>query len=201
MQNKLKKISIALISLLLLASALLLEVFPPHAFYNQLLGRVNISGFQSNITLNDYHMRNQFKESISWQDFADKPLFITAGFTYCAYTCPVTLSIFKKLDDKLNNKANYALLTIDPANDKPDVLRTYLAGFGDNFTGIYIEDNKLFKKALSDLRKSIKKLAGENDIIHDDLIYLLHPKLDGLVIYADNDISAIVNDLKKLEDE
>jgi cytochrome oxidase Cu insertion factor (SCO1/SenC/PrrC family) len=201
MKSKLKKISIIAISFLLLISALLLEVFPPNTLYNQLLGRTNISGFQSSFTLNDYQMVNQFKEPVSWGDFADKPLFITAGFTYCAYTCPVTLSIFQKLDEKLKNKAKFSLLTIDPTNDKPEVLRKYLSGFGDSFTGLYIEDNKLFKKVLSDLRKSITKLPAKKDIIHDDLIYLLHPKLDGLVVYADNDISAILSDLRKLEEQ
>jgi len=199
MNKTLKKITIVTISLLLLVSALLLEVFPPNAFYNQLLGRANLSGFQSGFTLNDYQMQNQLEKPISWNDFADQPLFFTAGFTFCAYTCPVTLTIFQKLDENLNDKAKFALLTIDPANDKPQVLKEYLSGFGDNFSGLYIEDNVLFRKALSDLRKTITKVPGDRDIIHDDLIYLLHPKLDGLVVYAENNINAMLSDLKKLE--
>ncbi|WP_062227810.1 SCO family protein [Aureimonas frigidaquae] len=61
------------------------------------------------------------------------------GFTHCPDVCPTTLyelaGFQKQLADE-GKSLNVVFVTVDPARDTPDVLKTYVAAFGPGITGV-----------------------------------------------------------------
>jgi protein SCO1/2 len=62
------------------------------------------------------------------------------GFTRCPDVCPLTLQQTRAVRDQLAARGvpppAVVLVTVDPAHDTPEVLRSYLAAFGPAYTGV-----------------------------------------------------------------
>jgi len=62
-----------------------------------------------------------------------------AGFTHCPDVCPTTLLRLSNLMKQLGSdaaKVRIVLVTVDPERDTPEVLKSYLAAFEGDFTGM-----------------------------------------------------------------
>jgi protein SCO1/2 len=99
---------------------------------------IGIPQFQdNNIELIDQNgiVRNQ-------NDFADRPIALFFGFTYCPDVCPTTLTTLATASDDLelagiDAKALQILfITVDPERDTPEQLKQYLGLFDANVTGL-----------------------------------------------------------------
>ena len=75
-------------------------------------------------------------------DFADRPIALFFGFTYCPDVCPTTLTMLAAARDNLdsagiNTKAlQIIFITVDPERDTPEQLKHYLSLFDANVTGL-----------------------------------------------------------------
>ena len=75
-------------------------------------------------------------------DFADRPIALFFGFTYCPDVCPTTLTTLAAARDDLESagmdtKALQILfITVDPERDTPEQLKQYLSLFDANVTGL-----------------------------------------------------------------
>ena len=75
-------------------------------------------------------------------DFADRPIALFFGFTYCPDVCPTTLTMLASARDNLdsagiNTKAlQIIFITVDPERDTPEQLKQYLSLFDANVTGL-----------------------------------------------------------------
>ena len=75
-------------------------------------------------------------------DFADRPIALFFGFTYCPDVCPTTLTMLAAARDDLdsagiNTKAlQIIFITVDPERDTPEQLKQYLSLFDANVTGL-----------------------------------------------------------------
>ena len=75
-------------------------------------------------------------------DFADRPIALFFGFTYCPDVCPTTLTMLAAARDNLdsagiNTKAlQIIFITVDPERDTPKQLKQYLSLFDANVTGL-----------------------------------------------------------------
>lgn len=62
------------------------------------------------------------------------------GFARCPDVCPITLAslarTYKTLEDEQRRRVQVQLVTVDPVNDTPPVLREYLNRFDPAFTGL-----------------------------------------------------------------
>ena len=99
---------------------------------------IGIPQFQDNhIELIDQNgiARNQ-------DDFADRPIALFFGFTYCPDVCPTTLTTLAAARDDLESagidtKALQILfITVDPERDTPEQLKQYFSLFDVNVTGL-----------------------------------------------------------------
>ncbi len=159
------------------------------------ISKVKLSGYQTKFMIGDYNMRNHQNKQVSWKNFSKRPLYITAGFTRCPHTCPMTMNLYQRLAKQINHQADFALLTVDPEHDKPSVLKRYLSAINPSFIGLQIDDKTEFNQSISDLKQSLINSGEPSDLMHSDYIYLLHPKLTGLVLYTKPDIKSMANDL------
>ena len=99
---------------------------------------IGIPQFQDNhIELIDQNgiTRNQ-------DDFADRPIALFFGFTYCPDVCPTTLTTLAAARDNLNSTGmntkalQIIFITVDPERDTPEQLKQYLSLFDANVTGL-----------------------------------------------------------------
>tara|TARA_R110001583_G_scaffold173287_1_gene327174 strand:- start:22922 stop:23524 length:603 start_codon:yes stop_codon:yes gene_type:complete len=187
------------ISLSALGLAIYLFYIPPNQFFNSLSGGLGLYGFQTELTLSPYVMEDQQGSTRTWVDFADKPLYVTTGFTACRLTCPITMKFYQQMVSITGDKARYALLTIDSKNDTPQQIALYLRALDPNFIGLRVNNSVLFNKIISELQQVIYVTGEQDNIEHKSYIYLIHPNLSGLIIYTKPDINLMINDLKIIE--
>lgn len=73
------------------------------------------------------------------QDLKGKPFAVFFGFTHCPEVCPTTL--YDLTQDlaalgKDADKMRVAFITVDPAQDTPELMKTYLASFDPRIVGL-----------------------------------------------------------------
>lgn len=68
-------------------------------------------------------------------DHAGQILLIYFGYTNCPDVCPVTMMMFREIQEKLvgvglSGKVKFVFITTDPVRDTPEALRRYISNYG-----------------------------------------------------------------------
>jgi protein SCO1/2 len=130
---------------------------------------IGIPQFQDNhIELIDQNgiARNQ-------DDFADRPIALFFGFTYCPDVCPTTLTTLAAARDDLESagidtKALQILfITVDPERDTPEQLKQYLSLFDADVTGLTGSPDKLRSVLQQFGVYAQKNDQGDGDYLYD----------------------------------
>ncbi|MBV2165778.1 MAG: SCO family protein, partial [Kaistella sp.] len=86
----------------------------------------------SSIFLLDSKWQNQDAEKLHLKDLKGKNLVMVMIFTSCRTACPILVADMKKVHAKIEkNKlkdTSLVLISIDPTNDTPEVLKKFAAG-------------------------------------------------------------------------
>lgn len=83
-------------------------------------------------------LTNSQGEQVRWGALRGAPRAVFFGFTHCPVICPVTVYELTAAADRLGALADQLridFVTVDPARDTPEHLRTYFSGFGPKVTG------------------------------------------------------------------
>jgi protein SCO1/2 len=90
-----------------------------------------------------FTLTNQDGKQVTDRDFAGKYRIVYFGYTFCPDVCPVDarniglgLSAVEKSDPALGAKIVPLFITIDPARDTPDVLKSFVANFHPRMVGL-----------------------------------------------------------------
>ena len=130
---------------------------------------IGIPQFQDNhIELIDQNgiARNQ-------DDFADRPIALFFGFTYCPDVCPTTLTTLAAARDDLESagidtKALQILfITVDPERDTPEQLKQYLSLFDADVTGLTGSQDKVRSVLQQFGVYAQKNDQGDGDYLYD----------------------------------
>ena len=87
----------------------------------------------------EYSLINQDREAVSNNTYLGRYTLIVFGYTFCPDVCPNTLVTFSSALDLLGEdaeKLNLIFITVDPARDTPENLKSYLIHFHKNFDGL-----------------------------------------------------------------
>ena len=91
----------------------------------------NKENANSSIFLLDFKWQNQDAEELQLKDLKGKNLVMVMIFTSCRTACPILVADMKKVHDKIEkNKlkdTSLVLISIDPTNDTPEVLKKFAA--------------------------------------------------------------------------
>lgn len=136
-------------------------------------------------------------------DFRGRFMLVYFGYSYCPDVCPTTLAMMSAALTKLGSRGERIVpvfVTIDPARDRPSVLKTYLASFGPDFVGLTGTDKQIESVARAyHVYFAKHPLAGGNYAMdHSGVIYLMGP--DGrFVTYYEDEIGPdkLAADLEK----
>ena len=130
---------------------------------------IGIPQFQDNqIELIDQNgiARNQ-------DDFANRPIALFFGFTYCPDVCPTTLTTLAAARDDLESAGidttalQILFITVDPERDKPEQLKQYLSLFDANVTGLTGSLNRV-RSVLQQFGVYAQKTdQGDGDYLYD----------------------------------
>lgn len=116
-------------------------------------------------------------------DFRGRFLLVYFGFTRCTDTCPVDLPVIAGALDGLGPLAGKIVplfISVDPVNDTPAVMATYVANFHPRLVGLSGSEAEItaVAKAYKVHRRKLTQAHhghGEYTIDHGSLTYLMGP--------------------------
>ena len=135
-------------------------------------GRIAIGG--------PYVLTDQDGKPRASTDFAGKYQLIYFGYTFCPDVCPTTLALEAAALDKLGpdqERIVPVFITIDPARDKPEVLKKYLTAFGPRFVGLTGTEQQIeaVEKEFRVYAKKQPVTGGTYAMDHSSVLYLMGP--------------------------
>ena len=129
------------------------------------------------------------------KDFRGRFMLIYFGYTYCPSICPANLQHMAGAMDALAGQAARVVpifISVDPGRDTPEVLKEYVANFGDSFIGLTGTGAQVAKAARA-FRIHARKVmpAGETDtsaylVDHSSITYLMGPDGKFVTLFPHN---------------
>ena len=111
----------------------------------------------------DFALTDHNGQPKSIKDFAGKVVVLFFGYTQCPDVCPTSmaeLAEIKKLLGADGGKLQGLFVTLDPARDKPEVLKAYMANFDPTFLALIPTPEQLAAVA-KDFKVYYKKVDGK----------------------------------------
>jgi cytochrome oxidase Cu insertion factor (SCO1/SenC/PrrC family) len=134
-----------------------------------------------------FALTDQFGKPRSDADFRGQYMLVFFGFTNCPDICPIELQTISdaldQLDAKQSAKVTPIFITVDPARDTPDALRSYVANFHPRLVALTGSPEAVGTVAKS-YRVFYAKATGANApsdpaayiLDHSAVVYLMGPK-------------------------
>lgn len=128
-----------------------------------------------------FDLINQDGKKVTDADYRNKFLLIYFGYTYCPDMCPTGLQSMAHALDLLGHEADRVaplFITIDPARDTPDKLKTYVAQFHPEIEGLTGSDKQIAAAAAAyQVYYAKGEQVDDHDYVmdHSSLIYLMAP--------------------------
>lgn len=141
-----------------------------------------------------FELTNQNGETVSDKDFADKKKIFFFGFTNCPHVCPTSMAVISAALADLSKEAKANIqpifVTVDPARDTPEQIKTYLENFDPAFIGLTGDAETLKKVHKSYRIYAAKADDNENyDMMHSSVIYIMDEQNEYLAHFSMNDSS------------
>lgn len=137
-------------------------------------------------------------KTVTLQDYAGKDLLVFFGFTHCPDVCPLTLSRVAKIYDALDHSdaVQVIMITVDPANDTPELTHQYANGFHPDFVGLGGDNSAIAQAAKTFFVGYNASDSGQ--IAHTDALFLVDKKGKLQVVYSQDKLSALEVDLAQI---
>lgn len=97
------------------------------------------------------------------KDYADNHMLVYFGFAHCPDFCPTTLQKMAVILQTMGLEGRVIrplFVTLDPDRDTPEILKSYLAMFGQNITGL-TGDPKEIEKLAQAFKIYFAQIKGE----------------------------------------
>jgi len=104
---------------------------------------VDITGSDSGRTLQWTGANGQVQQL---KDLKGRVALVFFGYSQCPDVCPTSLTELKEIKESLGpegKKVQVIFITVDPERDTPEVLKAYVANFGDDIISISPEPEQL----------------------------------------------------------
>lgn len=117
------------------------------------------------------------------RDVLGAPTLVFFGFTHCPDICPTKLMELSEVLRAAGDKANAVralFITVDPARDTPEALKSYLSSFDPRIIGLTgtQEEIDAVVKAYRAYSKRVPTSSGDYTMDHTAIIYLMDKRGD-----------------------
>ena len=148
-------------------------------FFANQYAKKTASGFP-NLQDHQFNLVDEADRPQTIANFANQPVALFFGFTYCPDICPTTLTTLTAARDDLQiagvntNSLRIVFVTVDPLRDTPEQLAQYLSLFDANVTGLTgtPENIKATLKQFGIYTKKIDQGDGEYLLDHSAAVFL-----------------------------
>lgn len=128
--------------------------------------------------------------------FNDAPRVLFFGYTSCPDICPTTLAALSRWIDVVKpTRTRFVFVTVDPARDTPQVLKSYLSSFAPGIIGLTgkPDDVSRMLDAYHIFRQRVDEPGGSYSMNHTATLFLVdgHGKLQDMIAHGEDDKSAI----------
>lgn len=111
------------------------------------------------------------------------------GFTNCPDVCPITLQVLASAIERIERQAPEAVpavvfVSVDPARDTPERIRSYVAGFDPSFEGVTGPDENL-APLLGALGVNVEKHEHEGEqynVVHSGVVFFFGRTADVIAV-------------------
>ncbi|GIP26132.1 cysteine ABC transporter ATP-binding protein [Paenibacillus sp. J23TS9] len=161
-----------------------------------------------NIKLESFQSIDQEGNRKDISDLKGKIWVADFMFTHCTTVCPILTSNMAELQQELKDagiKADLVSFSVDPENDHPEAIKTYISKFSDDFTnwqgltGYSFDDIQTY--ARNNFKMAIQKDTASDQVIHGTSFFLVD-QTGTVVSYYDGQeppYDKIKKDIKALE--
>lgn len=115
---------------------------------------------------------------VSNRQFEGAPMLVFFGFTHCPDICPTKMmelsEIFRAAGEKAG-KTRAVFITVDPARDTPELLKSYLSSFDPRIVGLTGTQAEIDAavKAYRAYYKRVPTSSGDYTMDHTAIVYLM----------------------------
>jgi protein SCO1/2 len=125
-----------------------------------------------------FKLTNQNGQTVTAQDFQGKPTLVFFGFTHCPDVCPTALFDMSEVLRRLGNdaeKVNALFITVDPARDTAETLKTYLQSFHQGISALTGSEAEIeaVTRAYKAYAKKVPLDGGGYTMDHSAIVYLM----------------------------
>ncbi len=127
----------------------------------------------------DFTLQGSDGRELKLSDHRGKVVLLGFGFTHCPEICPTTLSRLAKAKKKLGAEGRdlqVVYVTVDPARDDPERMRTYLTRFEPSFiggTGTQEQLDKVQKEYGIHAARKLGQDPANYGLDHSSFVYLI----------------------------
>jgi protein SCO1/2 len=159
----------------------------------------------------DFVLVNQFGEKTSLSDFRGRVVAMSFIYSSCTTICPIITSKFIKaaeeLDDIINSKAVFIVITVDPERDTVDRVKKYskdrgMLGKWQYLTGEYSDVEKVWRNYNVFVNKSEPDKEGKYTVDHTGIVYVIGKEGNLRLMYSLRfDPRDLASDMRQLSEE
>lgn len=159
-------------------------------------------------TLPEFELIDQNNNKLTGSDFKGKWHLLFFGYTHCPDICPASLQtlaeMVKLIDDRhVANLLEVAFISVDPARDRPEILKSYVEYFNPDFIAATASPENLDRLTGSlGIAYFIDKTDPEKqsyEVGHSSGYILINPAVEFSGLFsAPHDSRKIANDLIKI---
>jgi protein SCO1/2 len=141
-----------------------------------------------------FQLTTQDGKPLSDADLKGTPFAVFFGFTHCPEVCPTTLWELSQALQKLGPDANrikVLFVSLDPARDTPELLKSYLSSFDPHIIGLTGSEDAIAKlaKAYKVYWRKVPTDNGDYTLDHSAIVYLMDANgaFTGTIAYQEKD--------------
>jgi protein SCO1/2 len=157
----------------------------------------------SPMSLPDFAMLDQDARPFTRESLEGAWTLLFFGFTNCPDVCPATMQRLAAARDRMaaggqRELPGILLISVDPERDSPDVLKTYVANFGDDIFGLTGDKSELQKltKPLGIFHAKSSAHHGGYNVDHSSAVLVINPNAQFHALFsAPYTIDDLVHDL------
>ncbi len=112
----------------------------------------------------DFALTDHNGQARTLKDFPGKIVVMFFGYTQCPDVCPTSMTelvAVKKLLGPDGEKLQGLFVTVDPARDTPEVMKSYMANFDPTFLALYAPSPEQLAAVAKDYKVYYKKVDGK----------------------------------------